>query len=72
MSAHALTIDVIRARVRADVDRERVRDAAPDLLAALEEMLNQYGHYCEHTEDPAEVEAQENARAAIAKAGGAT
>lgn len=36
MSAHALTIDVIRARVRADVDRERVRDAAPELLAALE------------------------------------
>jgi hypothetical protein len=48
----------------------RLADAAPDLLAALEEMLNQFGHYCEHTEDAAEIAAQAKARAAIAKAKG--
>jgi hypothetical protein len=66
------------------VDRAGVRDrqeieanarliaAAPDLLTALTEMLNQFGHYCEHTADPSEVKAQSVARAVIAKAGGAT
>jgi hypothetical protein len=48
----------------------RLIASAPKLLAALEEMLDQFGHYCEHTEDPAEVKAQENARAALALAKG--
>lgn len=46
--------------------------AAPELLAALGEMLEQFGHYCEGTEDPAEIAAQEQARAALNKAKGNT
>ena len=72
MSAHTSTIDVIRARVRADVDRERVRDAAPDLLAALGEALALLDYMASDRETALNHKTLVRARAAIAKAGGAT
>ena len=48
----------------------RLISAAPELLAALREMIEQFGHYCEHTEDSKEIAAQSLARAAISKAEG--
>lgn len=43
-------------------------NAHAGLVEALEEMLEQFGHYCEHTEDPAEIAAQDKARAALQSA----
>jgi YD repeat-containing protein len=48
----------------------RLIASAPELLAALKEMAEQFGHYCEHTEDAKEIETLIKARAAIAKAEG--
>ena len=68
------------AEVVADIDNpqsieEMEANAAliascPDMLSALELMAEQFGHYCEHTEDPSEIDALLKARAAIAKAKG--
>lgn len=41
-------------------------NGSPDLRAALAEMVEQFGHYVEHTEDPAEVAALIGARATLA------
>jgi hypothetical protein len=48
----------------------RLIASAPDLLAALVNMVEQFGHYCEHTEDAKEIQALVTARAAIAKVEG--
>lgn len=48
----------------------RLIAAAPDLLAALVDMVEQFGHYCEHTEDEKEIQTLIMARAAISKAEG--
>jgi hypothetical protein len=45
-------------------------DPCDELLAALKEMVEQFGHYCEHTEDAKEIETLIKACAAIAKAEG--
>lgn len=55
------------ADIHTDRDAALVR-AAPDLLAALMEMCDSFGHYCEGDPSEDEIKALETARAAISKA----
>ena len=48
----------------------RLITAAPDLLAALADMINAFGHYCEGDPSDDEIDALAKACAAIAKAQG--
>ena len=53
-----------------DLKRARLIAAAPDLLAALSDMINAFGHYCEGDPADDEIDALNKALAAIAKAEG--
>ena len=72
MSTPSPSIDATLARFRSDVDRERVRDAAPEMLAALERLVGEHADLGEVDCSSEERDALEQARAAIAKAVGST
>ena len=55
-----------------DIKRAKLIAAAPDLLAALSDMVNAFGHYCEGDPADDEIEALDKGLAAIAKVTGET